>query len=121
MKKFIELAAVRIGAAIQIVGAKVDFEVLSLPGGSLIAVLLWLYASIMGSIRHAAIQVRASRTTTGARCGVSDRSFAAERLTPPIGTCVGCRCCPRAEGNTGGKEWRWAWATTVLRENLLRS
>jgi hypothetical protein len=44
MKQFIELGAVRIGAAIQNVCAKVDFEVLSLPGGSLIAVLLWLYA-----------------------------------------------------------------------------
>jgi hypothetical protein len=45
MKQFIESATVRIGTAIQNVGAKVDFEVLSLPGGSLIAVLLWLYAS----------------------------------------------------------------------------
>jgi hypothetical protein len=45
MKQFIELGAVRIAAAIQNVCANVDFEVLSLPGGSLIAVLLWLYAT----------------------------------------------------------------------------
>jgi hypothetical protein len=45
MKQFFVLGAVRIGAAIHSVGAKVDFEVLSLPGGSLLAVLLWLYAS----------------------------------------------------------------------------
>ena len=51
MKQFIELGAVRIGAAIQNVGAKVDFEVLSLPGGSVIAVLLWLYASAMDSLQ----------------------------------------------------------------------
>jgi hypothetical protein len=49
MKQFIELGAVRIGAAIQNVGAKVDFEVLSLPGGSLVAVLLWLSASVKDS------------------------------------------------------------------------
>jgi hypothetical protein len=48
MKQLIELGAVRIGAAIQNVCANVDFEVLSLPGGSLIAVLLWLYATAMG-------------------------------------------------------------------------
>ncbi len=44
--QLIELGAVRIGAAIQRVGAKVDFEVLSLPGGSLIAVLFWLCAAL---------------------------------------------------------------------------
>jgi hypothetical protein len=45
-KQLIEMGAARIGAAIQCVGAKIDFEVLSLPGGSLIAVLLWLCASV---------------------------------------------------------------------------
>jgi hypothetical protein len=60
MKRFIELGAVRIGAAIQNVGAKVDFEVLSLPGGSLIAVLLWLNASAMGSIRRACLRRRSA-------------------------------------------------------------
>jgi hypothetical protein len=54
MKQFIELCAVRIGAAVQNVCATVDFEVLSLPGGSLIAILLWLHASAVGSIRRAA-------------------------------------------------------------------
>lgn len=43
MKPFIELGA-RVGAAIRNVCANVDFEVVSLPGGSLIAVLLGLYA-----------------------------------------------------------------------------
>ena len=54
LKQFIESGALRIGAAIQNVGATVDFEVLSLPGGSLIAILLWLHASAVGSIRRAA-------------------------------------------------------------------
>jgi hypothetical protein len=45
MKQFIESGAGRMGAAIQNVWANVDFEVLSLPGGSLIAVLLWFYAA----------------------------------------------------------------------------
>jgi hypothetical protein len=50
MKQLIELGAVRIGAAIQNVYANVDFDVLSLPGGSLIAVLLWLYARAANSM-----------------------------------------------------------------------
>jgi hypothetical protein len=45
MKQQIESSAARIAAGIQSVGAHIDFEVLSLPGGSVIAVLLWLYAS----------------------------------------------------------------------------
>ena len=48
MNEFIGLGTARIGAVIQNVCANVDFEVLSLPGGSLIAVLLWLYATAMG-------------------------------------------------------------------------
>jgi hypothetical protein len=52
MKQLIELGAVRIAAAIQNVYANVDFDVLSLPGGSLIAALLWLYASAARSMRR---------------------------------------------------------------------
>jgi len=54
MKQFIESCAAQIGAAVQNVGATVDFEVLSLPGGSVIAILLWSYATATGSIRRAA-------------------------------------------------------------------
>jgi hypothetical protein len=77
MKQLIELGAVRIGAAIQNVCANVDFDVLSLPGGSLIAVLLWFYASAAGSIRRATTRVRAPGTTLcGARaCCVSPAPF----------------------------------------------
>jgi hypothetical protein len=52
-KQLIEISAARIGAAIQRLGARVDFEVLALPGGSLIAILFWLCASI-DPIRRAA-------------------------------------------------------------------
>jgi hypothetical protein len=52
MKQLIELGAVRIGAAIQSICTNVDFDVLSLPGGSLIAVFLWLYAGAAGSLRR---------------------------------------------------------------------
>jgi len=45
MKQLIESGAVRIAAGIQRFGAHVDFEVLSLPGGSVIAAVLWLCAS----------------------------------------------------------------------------
>jgi hypothetical protein len=68
MKQLIELGAVRIGAAIQNVCANVDFDVLSLPGGSFIAVVLWLYAVAAGSVRRAS-RFRTSRTTV---CGAGD-------------------------------------------------
>jgi hypothetical protein len=78
MKQLIELAAARIGAAIQNVYANVDFDVLSLPGGSFIAVVLWLYASAAGSIGRASTSVRAPGT---ARCvrGVCDVRRGASR------------------------------------------
>jgi hypothetical protein len=53
MKQFVEAAAARIGALLQDVCANVDFEIVSLPGGSLIAVLLCLYAFALGSISRA--------------------------------------------------------------------
>jgi hypothetical protein len=56
MKQFIELGAARMGVAIRSVCASVDFEVLSLPGGSLIAVLLWFYAT---ATRYASQQIGA--------------------------------------------------------------
>jgi hypothetical protein len=85
MKQFIEVTAVRVGAAIQNVCANVDFEVMSLPGGSLFAVLLCLYAIAMSSIRRAATQIRTSGI------GPKGGSVASEKL-PPDGTCVGCAC-----------------------------
>jgi hypothetical protein len=52
MKLFIVLGA-RVGAVIRNVCADVDFEVVSLPGGSLIALLLGLYALLGRSgLRH---------------------------------------------------------------------
>jgi hypothetical protein len=49
MKRLIESGAMQIAAGIQRFGAHVDFEVLSLPGGSVIAALLWLCASTKGT------------------------------------------------------------------------
>jgi hypothetical protein len=45
MMNFIESSAGRIAARIQSIGGGFDPEVLSLPGGSIIAILLWLYAA----------------------------------------------------------------------------
>jgi hypothetical protein len=86
MKRFIESGAVRIGAAIQNVCANLDFEVLSLPGGCLIAVLLWLYATTMDSMSGASRLVRTSGSMIGAG------GIASERLAQPISACVGCGC-----------------------------
>jgi len=46
VKNLIEAGVMRLDDTIQYVSAHVDVEVLSWPGGSLIAVLLLLYASI---------------------------------------------------------------------------
>jgi hypothetical protein len=45
MMNFIESGAGRIAARIQTIGGSFDPEVLSLPGGSIIAILLCLYAA----------------------------------------------------------------------------
>jgi hypothetical protein len=58
MKQLIESGAARIAAEIQRVGANFDFEVLSLPGGSVIAALLWLYASTIGTPKRTRPQYR---------------------------------------------------------------
>jgi hypothetical protein len=57
MKQLMELAAVQICTAIQKVCANLDFEILALPGGSLIAVLLWLCTGAAGCIRRAAAPI----------------------------------------------------------------
>ena len=51
---FIESSAGRIAARIQSIGVGFDPEVLSLPGGSAIAVFLWLYASTVMSWKRSA-------------------------------------------------------------------
>jgi hypothetical protein len=58
MNAFIESSAGRIAAQIQNVGASFDPEVLSLPGGSIIAVLLWLYASTRLTLKRGAPSAR---------------------------------------------------------------
>ena len=52
MINFIESGAGRIAARIQSIGAGFDPEVLSLPGGSIIAVCLWLYASTAVALKR---------------------------------------------------------------------
>jgi hypothetical protein len=58
MKQLIESGAVRIASGIQRVGAIFDFEVLSLPGSSVIAALLRLCASTMGTPKRTGPQYR---------------------------------------------------------------
>ena len=53
MMNFIESSAGRIAARIQTFGGSFDPEVLSLPGGTIIAILLALYASTMISLNRA--------------------------------------------------------------------
>jgi len=52
MNEFIASSAGRIAARIHSIGGGFDPEVLSLPGGSIIAVCLWLYASTRVSLKR---------------------------------------------------------------------
>ena len=54
MNQFIESSASRIAAGIQTVGASFDPEVLSLPGGTIIALCLWLYSRTMPALKRGA-------------------------------------------------------------------
>jgi hypothetical protein len=56
MINFIESGAGRIAARMQSIGVGFDPEVLSLPGGSIIAVCLWLYASTVVALKRDATQ-----------------------------------------------------------------
>ena len=53
MMNFIESSAGRIAARMQTFGGSFDPEVLSLPGGTVIAILLCLYAGAMLSMNRA--------------------------------------------------------------------
>jgi hypothetical protein len=77
MKQLIEVTALRIGAVIQDICANVDFEVLSLPGGSLIATLLSICSIAMSSSRRAAVRNRGFTITTGtSRCAFASACLA---------------------------------------------
>jgi len=58
MINFIASSAGRIAARIQSIGGSFDPEVLSLPGGSIIAVCLWLYSSSVVSMKRGAARDR---------------------------------------------------------------
>jgi hypothetical protein len=58
MMNFIESSAGRIAARIQSIGVSFDPEVLSLPGGSVIAVFLWLYAGTALTLKRGASHKR---------------------------------------------------------------
>jgi hypothetical protein len=70
MMNFIESGAGRIAARIQSIGGSFDPEVLSLPGGSIIAILLWVYAA--GTM------------------AASNRAQPEPRPVEPIAACSGC-------------------------------
>jgi hypothetical protein len=63
MMHFIESTAGRLATQIQSIGASFDPELLSLPGGSLIALGLWAYSGIARS-RH-----RDAPASVSSRCG----------------------------------------------------
>ena len=46
MKELVQSVVARVAGGWQFAGAKFDFEVFALPGGSLIAVVLWLYSLV---------------------------------------------------------------------------
>jgi hypothetical protein len=73
MKHLIESGAARIAARIPLGGANFDFEVLSLPGGSVIAALLWLYSSGVGAYPKALARKFLTNGDVSVRRHASDR------------------------------------------------
>jgi hypothetical protein len=55
MNHFIESSTSRIAAGIQAVGTSFDPELLSLPGGTMIAVGLWMYARTVLALKRSAM------------------------------------------------------------------
>ena len=51
MKELLQSVAAKAAGGWQHAGAKLDFEVLALPGGSLIAVALWLYSLVTVTLK----------------------------------------------------------------------
>jgi hypothetical protein len=84
MMNFIESSAGRIAARIQRIGVGFDPEVLSLPGGSAIAVFLWLYASTVVSLKRSAWH---NRLASHERPVISEHPVIKTVAAP---ACVGC-------------------------------
>jgi hypothetical protein len=84
MMNFIESSAGRIAARIQSIGVGFDPEVLSLPGGSAIAVFLWLYASTVMSLKRSVWQ---NRPASHERPVVHEHPVIESVAAP---ACVGC-------------------------------
>ena len=77
MLNFIESNAGRIATRIQSIGAGFDPEVLALPGGSVIALLLWAYSGVAVSLKRTAARPKALQP-------------AMTRAAPPVVACAGC-------------------------------
>jgi cytochrome c553 len=77
MLNFIESNAGRIATRIQSIGAGFDPEVLALPGGSVIALLLWAYSGVAMSLNRTAARPKAPQS-------------ALVRVAPPLVACAGC-------------------------------
>ena len=80
MMNFIESNAGRIAARIQNIGVGFDPEIVSLPGGSVIAVLLWLYSGTVTTLKRGASRERPAIESVPA----------AARVVPAAAACVGC-------------------------------
>ena len=78
MLNFIESNAGRIATRIQSIGAGFDPEVLALPGGSVIALLLWAYSGVAVSLNRTAARPKAPQAPMA-------------RAAPPLVACAGCR------------------------------
>jgi mono/diheme cytochrome c family protein len=77
MLNFIESNAGRIATRIQSIGAGFDPEVLALPGGSIIALLLWAYSGVAVSLNRSAARPKAPLPAIGL-------------AEPPVVACAGC-------------------------------
>jgi hypothetical protein len=89
MRHLIETSVARMGATIHHFGANLDYEVLSLPGGSIIALLMWLYGSAKDSIAHPFSPSKAQVSAIASLPAPAEES-AVERRPPCLRSALCC-------------------------------
>ncbi|MDP9064805.1 MAG: hypothetical protein M3O06_02935 [Pseudomonadota bacterium] len=87
MKHMIHSSAIWLAAGLQRLGAGIDFEILALPGGSVIALFLWMYAGAAGGLKLVSPRLVLIYRRL---CAIHCRAFALRLL--PSARCAGCDC-----------------------------
>lgn len=96
MKAILESVAARAANGWQRAGAKFDFEVLAMPGGSVIAPALWVYAMAISALKRPeprSLEPQSPDAQSAPEASIAARAPGANPRVPAAGTSHGLRCC----------------------------